>query len=168
MPQADTRQMTTKYLLKPATDADMEWLDRLRRDVYRELFNATWGRWDETRHQRHFAESWESGHISIIEIDGQDVGMVQILESPQSVEVAEIQICPECQGQGLGTRVLSDVVDVAAKRKKPVSLYLGLKNLRAYDLYRRLGFRETGRSDTHVFMEHQLSGYGLLVGDCQR
>lgn len=143
------------YSLRPATDAERKWLDELRRDAYRELFYATWGRWDEARHQRHFAESWKSGHISIIEVEAQDVGMIQIHEATQSIEVVEIQIRPEHQGHGLGTRVLKDIIGLAATRKKKVMLNLGLQNLRAYDLYRRLGFRETGRSDTHIYMEHQ-------------
>ena len=143
------------YSLRPATDAEREWLDQLRRDAYRELFYATWGRWDEARHLRHFAESWTAGQISIIEVEGQDVGMVQLHESPRSVEIVEIQIRPEHQEHGLGTRVLTDIIESAAKQKKLVALHLGLKNLRAHDLYRRLGFRETGRSDTHIFMEHR-------------
>ena len=81
--------------------------------------------------------------------------MIQVLESPKSVEVAEIQIRPEYQGQGIGTCVLNDFIEVASNQKKSVSLYLGLKNSQAYDLYRRLGFKETGRSDIQIFMEHQ-------------
>ncbi len=81
--------------------------------------------------------------------------MVQLQESPQSVEIVEIQVRPEHQEHGLGTRVLTDVIKSAAKRKKLVELHLGLKNLRAYQLYCRLGFRETGRSDTHIFMKYQ-------------
>jgi ribosomal protein S18 acetylase RimI-like enzyme len=143
------------YSLRPATDAEREWLDQLRRDAYRELFYATWGHWDEARHQRHFAESWTAGQISMIEVERQDVGMVQLHESPRSVEIEEIQIRPEHQEHGLGTRVLNDIIESAAKRKKLVTLSLGLKNLRAYQLYCRLGFRETGRSDTHIFMEYR-------------
>ena len=126
------------YSLRPATDVDKKWLDELRRQAYRELFHATWGRWDETRHQRHFAESWKSGRISIIEVEGQDVGMIQLHEEPQSVEIAEIQIWAEYQGLGLGTRVLKDIIESAVGRKKLVTLYLGLKNIRARDLYLRL------------------------------
>ncbi len=79
--------------------------------------------------------------------------MIQLIESPESIEIAEIQICPEHQSLGLSTRVLSDALENAGRRRKPVSLYLGLENLQAHKLYRRLGFKETGRSDTQIFME---------------
>ena len=81
--------------------------------------------------------------------------MIQLHEEPQSVEIAEIQIWAEYQGLGLGTRVLKDIIESAVARKKLVTLYLGLKNIRARDLYLRLGFHETGRSDTHIFMAYQ-------------
>jgi GNAT superfamily N-acetyltransferase len=148
----------TDYSLKPASAADKLWLDELRRDAYRDLFNATWGGWDEARHQRHFAETWQAGQISIIDVDGHRAGMLQVFELPQSTEVGEIQIHPDFQGAGLGTRVLNDVIAASKGLGKPVTLYLGLKNARAHKLYLRLGFRETGRSDTHIFMKHRQGG----------
>lgn len=135
--------------------ADREWLDGLRRDAYRDLFEATWGHWDEARHRRHFSKSWRAGHISIIEVGERPVGMIQLIESPESLEIAEIQIHPEHQSRGLGARVVSDVIDNARNSEKPVSLYLGLKNFRALKLYARLGFEETARSGTHIFMEYR-------------
>ena len=140
------------YSLRLASSSDKAWLDALRREAYRDLFNATWGGWDEARHQRHFSESWKAGHISIIVSDEKPVGMIQLVESPESVQVAEIQILPEQQNHGLGARVLCDAIETASKCEKPVSLYLGLKNFGAYSLYKRLGFKETRRSDTHIFM----------------
>ena len=143
------------FSLIPASNSDEEWLDTLRRRAYRKLFDATWGGWDEARHQRHFSESWNDGCISIIVTDGHPVGMIQLLEAGDSVEVAEIQILPEQQNLGLGAAVLADVIEVACRRNKFVSLYLGLKNTAAYRLYTRLGFKETERSDTHIYMTYR-------------
>jgi len=44
------------YQLVPALMEDQAWLERLRRDVYLELFVATFGSWDEVRHARQFSE----------------------------------------------------------------------------------------------------------------
>ncbi len=38
-----------EYRLIGALASDEEWLERLRRDVYQELFQTTWGGWDEAR-----------------------------------------------------------------------------------------------------------------------
>jgi len=91
--------------LIPASSADKAWLEQLRRDVYQELFRATFGGWDEVRHARQFAECWERGQISIIEVDGNRVGMIQLFEDADAVEVGEIQIDPRHQNKGTGGRV---------------------------------------------------------------
>ena len=58
-----------RYKLVPALPSDRDWLEALRRAVYQDLFVATWGAWDEARHQRHFAECIELGEINIIELN---------------------------------------------------------------------------------------------------
>jgi GNAT superfamily N-acetyltransferase len=139
-------------VLRPATDADKAWLESLRREAYRDLFDATWGGWDEARHQRHYSEFWEAGSISVVLVDGQPVGVLQLFESKDVIEIGEIQVLPDRQNRGLGARILLDVIERAKKEGKRASLHLGLKNQGAFRLYKRLGFKETGRSDTHIFM----------------
>ena len=68
-----------KYSLKNATPADKTWLENLRKECYKDLFDATWGQWDEARHQRHFLASWNEGNIQIIESENKAVGMLQAL-----------------------------------------------------------------------------------------
>lgn len=135
-----------------ATDADRAWLERLRRAVYAPLFDATWGGWDEARHQRHFAASWERGGIELVEVDGETIGMIQLRELDDGVEVSEIQILPEHQNQGLGTRLLAEVIERAREQGRDVVLRSGRKNSRAHALFARLGFQETERTETHVHM----------------
>ena len=141
------------YRLIRATSGELEWLEQLRRIVYRELFFATWGDWDESRHLRHFAESWERGGIDVVEVDGVRVGMIQLLEHPDAIEVGEIQIQPAHQGHGIGTSLLRDTIARAHAQGKKVRLSTGLKNRRAFTLYQRLGFREVAQTDTHHHLE---------------
>jgi ribosomal protein S18 acetylase RimI-like enzyme len=148
--EARTRIM--HYRLSPATDADRYWLDALRRAAYRDLFFATWGEWDEARHIRHFSSSWDQGGIHIIESDGIRVGMLQLIEHADAVEVAEIQIHPAHQRKGLGKHLLKALQDNARRLGKHVSLRTGLKNLRAVALYERLGFMHVQQTDTHFLM----------------
>ncbi|HYW74773.1 MAG TPA: GNAT family N-acetyltransferase [Pyrinomonadaceae bacterium] len=141
------------YRLIPTTGEDQDWLEQLRRHTTRELVIATWGCWDEARHLRHCAECWERGGISVIEVNGERAGMIQLLEHADEIEVGEIQIQPAYQGRGIGTWVLSDTISRAHARGKKVSLATGLKNRRAFELYERLGFRLVAQSDTHYHME---------------
>ena len=145
--------------MRDATSADEVWLEGLRRRAYAELFDVTWGGWDEARHSRHFSGSMEHGNISIIEVDGERMGMVQLLEGRDSVEVGELQIDPHHQNRGVGTSVLLDVISNAHARRRDVRLSVGLKNEKAIRLYERLGFRSVGRSDTHLHMECEAPGH---------
>lgn len=143
-----------EYRLIDATPADEAWLDGLRRRAYADLFDATWGGWEEERHVRQFSQSMERGHISIIEVDGKRVGMIQVLDHGGEVEVAEIQIDPRHQDEGLGTSVLLDVISRAGERGRDVRLSVGLTNRKAIRLYERLGFVPVGRSETHCHMRY--------------
>lgn len=140
------------YQLIPAALDDQAWLEQLRRAVYQELFLATWGSWDEARHMRHCAECWERGGIFCIVVDAVRVGMIQLFDQPDAIDVGEIQIQSSHQGRGVGTRLLSDIIDRAHARGKKVSLSTGLKNHRVYQLYQRLGFRLVAQTDTHNHM----------------
>lgn len=147
-----------KYRLIDASSADEAWLDGLRRRAYADLFNATWGGWDEARHLRQFSESIKRGHISIIEVDGRRVGMVQLMEHGDAVELAEIQIDPRHQSRGVGTSVLRDVISNASARGRDVRLSVGLQNQRAIRLYERLGFLSVRQSETHRHMRYAAAG----------
>lgn len=147
-----TQSKPIKYRLIPATEQDRPWLERLRRAVYRDLFIATWGDWDEGRHVRQWAAAWDRGDISLIEVAGERVGTIQLFEHDDALEVGEIQIQPAHQNQGLGTRVLSDVIERARLQGQVVRLSTGLHN-RAVRLYERLGFRHVLRTETHFHLE---------------
>jgi ribosomal protein S18 acetylase RimI-like enzyme len=144
-----------QYQLIHAVPSDANWLEDLRRTVYQDLFQATWGRWDEARHMRHFSECMKKGNISIIDWEGVRVGMVQLFEELDSVEIGEIQVQPSHQNRGIGSQVLSDIIADAQRHRKCVRLRVGLKNDKAFRLYERLGFRKIGQSETHNHMEYQ-------------
>ncbi len=138
-----------RYRLVRAVVRDQRWLDQLRRSVYRELFIASLGSWDEARHVSDTSECWDRGHISIIEVDGARVGMIQILDQTGFVEIGELQIQPSHQNRGIGSRILSDIVNQAHKRGKRVTLSVALNNERAYEFYRRCGFQHVAQTETH-------------------
>jgi ribosomal protein S18 acetylase RimI-like enzyme len=138
-----------QYRLIRAKVRDQRWLDQLRRSVYRDLFIDTFGSWDEARHVRHSRECWDRGQISIIQVDGERVGMIQILDQGEFIEIGELQIQASHQGLGIGGRILGDVVQQAHKRGKNVTLSVALKNERALGFYRRCGFEQVAETETH-------------------
>lgn len=141
------------YRLKEATDIDREWLEGLRRLAYTDLFEKTWGGWDEERHQRHFTSSWEEGGIFIIETDLAEAGMIQLGDFPDHIEIKEIQILPQYQCEGLGSNVLRAMIRRAQESHRDIRLSLGLQNDGAHRLYKRMGFMELERTATHIHMQ---------------
>ena len=141
-----------RYRLLRVAANDQRWLDQLRRSVFRELAVATYGSWDEARHVRETTECWDRGDISVIEADGARVGMIQMLDQTGFVEIVELQIQPSHQNRGIGSRILSDIVDQAHKRGKTVKLSVALKNERANEFFQRCGFQHVAQTETH----HQL------------
>jgi ribosomal protein S18 acetylase RimI-like enzyme len=139
--------------LHPAAPGDESWLEALRRSVYQELFVATFGGWDEARHLRHAAECWALDQISIVDLDGERVGMIQLFERPDAIEIGEIQVRPTHQNRGIGSQLVRDTLLRAHAERRSVRLSVGLKNDRARRLYRRLGFRDVSKSETHLQME---------------
>jgi len=138
-----------RYRLIRAVVGDQRWLDQLRRSVYRELFIATFGSWDEARHVRDTSECWDRGDVSLIEADGARVGMIQLLDQTGAVEIRELQIHPAHQGRGIGSRILSDIVDQAHKRGRTVTVSVALKNERANEFFQRCGFQHLEQTESH-------------------
>lgn len=66
--------------------------------------------------------------------------------------LSKIEIDPNFQGRGVGTSIINGVLAEARARGKAVRLQVFKVNERARALYRRLGFRETGETPTHVQM----------------
>jgi len=133
-------------------------LEGVRRRAYADLFDATWGGWDEARHSRQFSESMNRGSISIIEVDEERVGMVQLYEEGDALEIGEVQIDPRHQNRGIGTIVILDVISSAGAQGRDVRLCVGLKNEKAIRFYERLGFLSVGRSHSHVHMKYEARG----------
>jgi ribosomal protein S18 acetylase RimI-like enzyme len=143
----------TSYLLRPARPHDEPWLEALRREVYRELVIRTFGQWEEARHARHCAECLARGPISLVEVGGLPVGMLQLFEQPASIVVGEIQLQPRHQRLGLGSQILRDVLSRAHRDGRSVQLSVAHKNDGAHRLYRRLGFEELTRNASHIVLE---------------
>ena len=135
--------------LRPALRTDRPFLDQLRREVYADLFIATFGGWIEENHRRHEATCFERGAISIIEIGGQAVGLLQLAPHSSGIEVCESQIAKESQRGGLGTDLLRTLQAHAERASRAIVLDVPKKNYAAKRLYELLGFAQTGSNESH-------------------
>lgn len=141
---------------RPATGGDWEFFRRCHHAAYREVTERQFGAWDEARQDRFAEEGWRAASFEILLCDGEPCGYVCVEERSDDVHVREIVVHPGFQNRGIGTIVLRQTLESASARGVPVRLGTFLTNQAAV-LYRRLGFRETGRTATHILFEWQPS-----------
>jgi len=71
-----------------------------------------------------------------IYLDNIHVGYIHVINENE-VEVDDFYIFEEVQNQGIGTSVLKTIIN---QSKKPIFLYVFIKNTKAVSLYKKLGF----------------------------
>lgn len=140
------------YLLRAATESDKESLRALHKRCYRDVVISQFGKWDDEQQRGFFDVKWNPANYQIIVVGGTDVGAIAVAEQGDHVFLSEIQIDPDFQNRGIGSKLVEDVVDRARSAARHVRLEVLHAN-RAQELYVRLGFKEIDRTDTHVRME---------------
>jgi ribosomal protein S18 acetylase RimI-like enzyme len=141
-----------ELLRRPATEADFDFARRVHHEAYRDVVERQFGRFGEEQDQ-FFARNWAKHPHEIVLSDGVPCGYVAVYDRDEAVVFSELVILPAFQGRGIGTFLLREQMERARGRGVPVWLGVLHENHRAATLYRRLGFRETGRTDTHILME---------------
>jgi len=134
-----------KYTLRPGTPEDFDFYKYLHHDLFREHVTAIWG-WDEAQQdeivEREFAESG----ISVIQVEGKDIGVVQIEEKQDKFILSQLWISRDFQRRGIGTEITKETIRQAAAKGLPVRLSV-LKTNPVRALYERLGFVLDGEAE---------------------
>lgn len=140
------------YFLRRVNRTDSDFLYRLKTACLKEYVAAIWG-WDEADQRRRFMASFNPADSQIVVAFGRDVGQLAVDLEVEEVFLSGIYLLPAYQGQGLGSQILGDLLSEARQQQRPVRLQVLVGNP-ARHLYRRLGFRIIGKSDTHYVMRH--------------
>jgi GNAT superfamily N-acetyltransferase len=96
------------YTLRPATEADHDWLRWLHHATMRASVEPIWG-WDQARQDAYFDEHFDPTRCQIVRSSGRDVGVIEVDWSQADVFLANVQVAPDCQGSGLGTQLIRDL-----------------------------------------------------------
>lgn len=134
----------TSISLRPAVPADAEFCYQLHKAAMGEYIAAIWG-WDEPVQRDFHARAFDPGRWQIITVAGADVGMLDVEYRPGEIYLSRIEIHPGHQGHGIGTRLISAILDEAAQKGQDLVLDVLAVNHRALALYYRLGMTEVAR-----------------------
>jgi ribosomal protein S18 acetylase RimI-like enzyme len=134
----------TAVALRPARPADSEFCYQLHKAAMGDYVAAIWG-WDEQRQRDFHARGFAPGRWQIITANGADAGMLDVEYRRDEIYLGLIEILPDYQGRGIGSRLISALIDEAAQKGQDLVLEVLTVNHRAHALYQRLGLREVGR-----------------------
>ncbi len=138
--------------LREARESDREFARRTHHAAYRDVVERQFGPWDEGQQDQFFGNAWDSTKTRVLVCDGVDRGYCVIEHRPGDIHLRELVIHPEHQRRGIGSGLLHRLQAEARAREVPIRLGTFHEN-RARRLYRRMGFRQIGATETHVLME---------------
>ncbi len=137
---------------RPALEVDTDFARTVHHHAYYDVVIRQYGVWEEEAQDEFFRNDWDPRLFEIIRCDGVPCGYTPIEDRSNEIQVHELVISPLFQEKGIGTQLLRSVIERAKARQVPVRLETQHAN-RAVTLYRRLGFREFERTETHIVME---------------
>jgi ribosomal protein S18 acetylase RimI-like enzyme len=138
--------------LRPSTAADLRPHYEIYRAAMRDYEVAAHGLWDEDARRAEFEDGFPVGRAQIIEVDGQRAGAIDAERREGAWHLNNIEIAPEWQGRGIGSRLIEALIVRASSEGVPAALEVLKVNPRARRLYERLGFVAVGETATHVRM----------------
>jgi ribosomal protein S18 acetylase RimI-like enzyme len=146
---------------RPITNDDMPFLQALygttRED---ELALVDWTREEKDNfiafqfnaQHTHYQKNYVDAEFSIILLDGQPAGRIYVDRREDEHRIVDIALLPEQRGQGIGGRIMQDLLDEASAAGKMVRIHVEHNNP-AMHLYERLGFKEIGDTEVYYLME---------------
>ncbi len=141
-----------RWTKRQATAKDEEFAYGLRRAAYEDVVQRQFGQWNNDWQRQRFTGKWIPEQYEIVEAEGRPIGALHVSRTQDEVEIVEIQLLPEYQGQSIGTELLQQELRFADERGLSVRLQV-LRENRARSLYKRLGFHVYDETDTHFLMK---------------
>jgi ribosomal protein S18 acetylase RimI-like enzyme len=140
-----------EIVLRPARADDFEFIRHVHRSCFKTYVEQTWGNWDEADQLERIRRArWLSGDIIVLH--GREIGLMAIEDQGTALFLELIALLPQYQTQGLGTKLIQQLLANADARAIPVQLSV-LKVNPARALYERLGFRVVGEDEQRWYME---------------
>ncbi|MGW7258980.1 GNAT family N-acetyltransferase [Streptomyces sp. NPDC054834] len=130
--------------LRPATSADGEYCFQLHKAAMGAYITAVWG-WEEQAQRDFHAHAFTPSGRQIITVGGRDAGMLHVEHRPTEIYLARIELHPDHQGRGIGSKLIRGLLRQAQRQGRDLTLDVLAVNQRAQALYRRLGLHEVTR-----------------------
>ena len=148
--------MPLKISLRPGTPEDQDFLFMLKKKTLKEYVTQIWG-WDEKFQLTHHRQHVQPELYRIIQASGEDIGGIEVENRSDTLFLSVIEILPRFQGQGIGSKLIKDLIKQGKRERKNIELQVLKVNQKAFRLYTSLGFVVTAETQTHFVMMYDIS-----------
>lgn len=139
--------------LRIATADDASFALNCETETMRPYAIATWGEWPEDRIRSRAFENARAGKTAIVLLDEEPIGIFRVERNTSSYDLKQVFLLPAYQRRGIGSFLVTDLLEEAKAASVPVGLRV-LKVNPARNLYKRLGFRVTESTPEYEYLEH--------------
>ncbi|HEX9695289.1 MAG TPA: GNAT family N-acetyltransferase [Actinomycetota bacterium] len=155
--------MTSRFgaiALRPATEDDTELLyriyaatrsDEMRIVPWTEEQKESFLRMQFRAQDHHYRTQLPGTDRRVVVEDGDAVGRLYVDDRPDEIQIVDIALLPDARGRGIGTHLLTAVLDRARAECKRVGIHVERHNP-ARRFYERLGFAPVEDGDVYVLM----------------
>ena len=161
--------LAPSFALRPAQEDDLPFLYRVYASTRQEELALV--DWDEAQKEwflhmqfdlqtRSYAQAFPEAECQVILRDGEPIGRLMLNRTPDRILLVDIALLPEHRNAGIGTALVTMVLNEAVSADKPVVLHVEKHN-RARFLYERLGFSISDWNDVYLEMRWLVQGNTL-------
>jgi ribosomal protein S18 acetylase RimI-like enzyme len=142
-----------------ATLDDMDFYFLIRKETIRPYIQK-YSEWDEEKEYGDILAKINPGRDKVILSAGREIGLLSISESETTIYIDLLNIVAEYQCRGLGTLILSSVIEDGLRKSKSIRLDTYQSNTRAISFYLRNGFETVGHMNGRypkMLMEYKMN-----------
>jgi ribosomal protein S18 acetylase RimI-like enzyme len=150
--------MITFKSIEPKDQSFIEKLYRSTRE--KELSTTNWP--EDQKHrfcimqsiaqETDYKKNYKDASYQIILYKNKPAGRLYVWESDTKIHIIDISLLPEFQHKGIGTKILTGIINTAKQKNKIVCLHVIPANP-AKKLYERLGFKTIRNEASRDYME---------------
>jgi len=149
--------------LRPVTDADESFIlavyastraDELARVPWTQEQKDGFVHMQFAAQKRHYAAEYPQASHDIIVVEGAPVGRIYLDRAAEEFHILDVTVLPQHRNRGIGSWLLRQVLDEAARAGEPVAIYVENFNP-SLRLFERLGFRKAEENGFQLLMKWQ-------------
>jgi ribosomal protein S18 acetylase RimI-like enzyme len=103
----------------------------------------------------YYRQQFPDATFDVVTVDGVPAGRLYVDWRDTEIRIIDIALLPEHRGRGIGTALLTSILDEAERTGKTVSIHVERENP-ARRLYERLGFVEVAQQGVHLLLTRQV------------